>query len=140
LQNGRRLAAVNGADLQVIECFAIFHDACRRSDGHDPDHGPRAAALVQSLRGRLGLDDARCTLVIEACENHTRGASSAADITVLTCLDADRLDIPRVGLRIKPWLLSTPAARAIEIIEWATERARRHAIPDLLADEWGWSG
>jgi hypothetical protein len=44
LENGRRLATVTGADLRVVELFAILHDSCRQSDGRDPDHGPRAAA------------------------------------------------------------------------------------------------
>ena len=140
LENGRRLAAVTGADGAVIEFFALFHDSCRNGDGQDPGHGPRAAELVESLRGRIGLDDARLSHLVEACRCHTFGAAGSAHITVLTCLDSDRLDIPRVGIQIKPWLLSTEAARAPDIIAWATERAERRAFPALLAEEWGWKG
>ncbi len=140
LENGRRLAVITGANVEVMECFAIFHDSCRHADGRDPDHGPRAAELVESLRGRIPLDEAELSLLTEACRCHTRGALEHADMTVLTCLDADRLDIPRVGIRIKPELLSTPAARTPALIAWATDRAERRVVPGLLAGEWGWEG
>ena len=140
LQNGRRLAVATGADCTVIELFAIFHDACRHGDAQDHDHGPRAAVLVESLRARIGIEQARFALLVEACRCHTRGAAERADMTVLTCLDADRLDIPRVGMRIKPWLLSTQAARVPATIAWATHRAQRHAVPSLIAEEWAWEG
>ncbi len=131
---------VTGADGAVLELFALFHDSCRNGDGQDPDHGPRAAALVASLRDSIALDPARLSHLVEACRCHTFGAVESAHVTVLTCLDSDRLDIPRVGKQIKPWLLSTDAARAPDVIAWATERAERLATPVLLAEEWGWQG
>jgi hypothetical protein len=56
---------------------------------------------------------------------------------VLTCLDADRLDIPRVGMWIRTGLLFTAAARAPEILGWAGSRAWKREIPAVCADEWG---
>ena len=43
--NGLRLALHNGADTRIVEYFAFLHDACRRGEGRDPDHGPRPSAL-----------------------------------------------------------------------------------------------
>jgi uncharacterized protein len=44
LENGRRLALLTGADLRVVELFAIFHDACRWHDALDHDHGPPSSS------------------------------------------------------------------------------------------------
>ncbi len=158
LENARRLAPATGADGEVLELFAIFHDACRRNDGHDPGHGPRAAELVLGLREKLGLDDERLAVLAEACRCHTHGplrgvrasALSApegahgpphgATVTVLTCLDADRLDISRVGMRVRPELLFSDAARDPRMIRWASRRAAGREVPRLCVDEWGWDG
>jgi uncharacterized protein len=138
VENGRRLAAVTGADLAVVEMFAIFHDACRRSDGWDPDHGPRGAALARGLRALTGLHDAQFGELVSACEHHTSGPGAVESPTVLTCLDADRLDIPRVGMRTKPELLMTAAAREQGILGWAAERAAGLIVPALCLEEWNW--
>ncbi len=138
LENGRRLSAVTGADPAVIAIFSIFHDACRRSDGWDPEHGPRGAALARRFREQLGLDDSQFSDLLSACDFHTTGTVEDAGITVLTCLDADRLDIPRVGMRIRPDLLFTGAGRSPEMLSWAGERASSRIVPPVCADEWGW--
>ena len=137
LENGRRLAPLTGADPRVLELFSIFHDACRLSDGSDHDHGPRAAAFVRGLRDEIDLDDDRFALLVLACDCHTRGPRFPCDETVLTCLDADRLDIPRVGMWIKPALLFTAAARSRQLIAWAGGRAWRGTTPPVRAGEWG---
>ncbi len=118
LENGRRLAPLTGADLRVLELFAIFHDACRWHDTMDHDHGPRAAVFVRNLRREIDLEDDAFALLVLACECHTRGPDLPCDQTVLTCLDADRLDIPRVWLPIRPNLLFTAAGRDKDMIRW----------------------
>jgi uncharacterized protein len=45
------------------------------------------------------------------------------DITVLTCWDADRLDLGRVGIRPAAHRLCTDAARDPAMIEWAYRRS-----------------
>jgi uncharacterized protein len=137
LENGRRLAPLTGADPRVIELFAIFHDACRWREVMDHDHGPRAAELVRSLRDEIDLDDEAFDLLVLACECHTRGPRFPCDETVLTCLDADRLDIPRVGMWVRKGLLFTAAARDPRMIGWAGGRAWHGEIPVVCAEEWG---
>jgi uncharacterized protein len=140
LENGRRIVSPTGADPAVVALFALFHDACRRNEGHDPAHGPRAAELVRQMRGKIELDEAGITVLAEACRCHTDGPRPGADLTVLTCLDCDRLDIPRVGMRVRPSLLFTEAGRDPEVIRWATPRAVQRHVPELCRAEWGWDG
>jgi uncharacterized protein len=110
-ENGLRLAASTGADVKVIAWFSLLHDCCRLSNGRDMDHGPRAAAYARQIRGSIDLDDAAFELLVEAVECHTRGCSHSADVTVKTCLDADRLDIGRVGIRPLARFLYTEAGK-----------------------------
>jgi uncharacterized protein len=61
--NGLRLVPVTGADVRVVTLFALFHDAARVNEHHDPEHGLRGAGLATTLRGRLfQVDDAAFAL------------------------------------------------------------------------------
>jgi uncharacterized protein len=124
-ENGSRLAGRTGARADVVELFAYFHDACRRNDRRDPEHGKRGADLARRLAGSVfDLDPCGLALLVDACNGHTRGGT-AAEITVATCWDADRLDLARVGNTPRPELLCTEAARDPEVIAWACARSLR---------------
>lgn len=123
LENGERLAALTAARLDVVRLFAVFHDACRLNEGLDPGHGVRGAALARSLRGRgFQLDDAGMAQLERACALHTRQVTDG-DITVATCFDADRLDLPRVHITVDPRRLATAQARDPQLIAWGKKRA-----------------
>jgi len=120
---GLRLAEKTGANTQVIELFAFLHDSRRFNDSHDPEHGNRAALLAETLRGSvIHLADEQFELLTFACQHHTFGHMEG-DITVLTCWDADRLDLGRVGIMPSPYKLCTAAARDSLMIEWCYERS-----------------
>ena len=122
---GLRLAERTGADPVVVELFALLHDSKRLNDGHDPQHGARAAQFAASLRGSLlDLPDSAFELLRFACEYHTDGLTEA-DVTVQTCWDADRLDLGRIGIRPDPRRLCTLAAKESATIEWAIAQSRR---------------
>jgi len=124
-RNGLLLARESGADTVVVELFAVFHDACRWSDGHVPEHGHRCAELAAQLRGELfELDDRRLELLQVACRGHSDGWTEG-DPTVITCWDADRLDLGRVGIEPDPRYLCTPVARRPEILDWCYRRSLR---------------
>lgn len=126
-ENGLRLAALTGAQIEVVECFAFLHDAKRLNDSRDPGHGSRAAALVRMLQGGvLKLADEQVELLAYACAHHTDGLTEA-DVTVQTCWDADRLDLGRVGITPLAERLCTPAARDPAIMRWALARSQRAA-------------
>ena len=110
--NGLWLAEpLDGADTFVIFLFALLHDSMRESDGHDPQHGPRAAAFAVELHaeGLLGTTPAQLETLRFACFEHTNGFVTT-DPTVGACWDADRLDLPRVWIDPDPALLSTARA------------------------------
>jgi uncharacterized protein len=126
--NGLALAArTDGADAVVVELFALLHDSRRINDDDDPEHGPRAAALVRHLADAslIGLDEARLDLLAEACARHTLGDVSV-DPTIGCCWDADRLELSRLHIRPRDRFLSTEAARdpAVQQIAWTNGTAR----------------
>ncbi len=121
---GLKLAFVTGADPEVVSLFAFLHDSCRIHDGKDPEHGHRAALLVQRLHGDLfQLAPGQLDQLIVACAGHS-GGQLIADSTVQTCWDADRLDLGRIGVRPDPQYLGTEAARGSEVREWAWEMSQ----------------
>jgi uncharacterized protein len=113
-RNGRELAAATpGADEVVVRLFAVLHDSRRENEWTDHEHGLRGAELAQVLRGQFfELEDRRFALLYYACAWHERGRVSN-DPTIGACWDADRLDLPRVGVRPMVELMSTAAGKAL---------------------------
>jgi uncharacterized protein len=123
LENGTRLAELTGANIRVVQLFALFHDCRRINDDTDPDHGVRGASLAGEVNGKLfTFSPEELALLQDACTRHTRGFTEA-DITVQTCWDADRLDLPRVGKQPVPERLCTASARDIAFMDWTRERS-----------------
>lgn len=111
--NGLLLAPRNGAVVEVVRLFAVFHDSRREHDGWGNKHGARGAAYAASLRGILfELSDEHFQLLDYACKCHTDGRLSE-EPTVGTCWDADRLDLWRVGMQPKPKYMSTEYGREL---------------------------
>jgi uncharacterized protein len=123
--NGLRLAKDTGANPEVVELFAFLHDSRRLNDGHDPQHGARAARFAARIRSSLlDLSDGDFEMLRFACEFHTDGLTDA-DVTVQTCWDADRLDLGRIGIVPDPRFLCTSAAKEPATIEWAVSQSRQ---------------
>lgn len=123
--NGLRLAEVTGARRDVVELFALLHDSRRLNDGHDPLHGVRAASFAKQLAGTLfELCSSDLALLMSACRGHSDGLT-VGDVTVLTCWDADRLDLGRIGIKPNPTRLCTDAARDRAMLDWAFRRSQK---------------
>ena len=107
-KNGLLLAQETNADFEVIELFAFVHDSCRVDEWEDPDHGPRAAEYAERLRFEklFTLGDSQFLQLQSACAGHTH-ETTIEDITIATCWDADRLDLPRVGITPDPRYMAT---------------------------------
>lgn len=122
--NGLKLAQSTGANVRVVELFAFLHDSKRMSDGNDPGHGLRAAEYAQELNGRLySLSPLEMDDLIAACVGHSRGMTNGHTATVLTCWDADRLDLGRVGVMPKSDHLCTDAGKNPATIRWAYQNS-----------------
>lgn len=116
---GQRLAQATGADVEIVELFALFHDSRRMNDTWDPGHGKRGAELALRLHGDLfSLSREKLDLLVSACRDHTEGGL-IEDPTIGTCWDADRLDLWRVGIYPNARYFCTEEARKQEVIEWA---------------------
>lgn len=137
LENGLRLAKETGANAEVVQLFAVFHDARRINEGTDPGHGKRGAELAAAFRGKwFNLPDDDFDLLYEACACHTDGRTDG-DITVQTCFDADRLDLGRVGTMPEPTRLCTEVAKRPDMLKWADGRACFEVVPELVRTDWG---
>lgn len=133
LENGTHLAALTGANLSVVQLFAVFHDCRRVNDDQDPDHGARGAALAGTMNGRLfTLADDELAMLQDACICHAIGFTDA-DVTIQTCWDADRLDLPRVHVVPTPGKLCTDAAREKAFRDLTREKSlANHLTPFVL--------
>jgi uncharacterized protein len=123
-ENGLVLAKLNGANPTLIALFSIFHDCQRLSEGLDGQHGHASAQYLVDHRGLIPLNDDDFELLRNACYYHNSGVTIDPDTTVMTCWDADRLDLGRVGTMPNPEYLCTEEARDGRIIEWAYKRSR----------------
>lgn len=121
--NGLMLARETGANTLVVELFAWLHDARRVSEHEDEGHGGRGATLAQRLNGHFfEATDLEMDLLMHACWHHSDGWMTD-DVTVMTCWDADRLDLGRVGMVPEPRYLCTKAARLKSSLQKANNRA-----------------
>jgi uncharacterized protein len=85
-------------DPTIVFLFALFHDCNRVNDHTDPDHGARGGNLAERLRGSFfDLPNYEMGILVFACEEHT-DIRETSDPTTGACWDADRLNLPRVGV------------------------------------------
>ena len=137
LQNGLRLAKTTGANIEVVQLFAVFHDSKREKEISDPGHGQRGADFAGECRGQVfDLPDHEFRVLHRACAGHT-GDKTHPDITIQTCWDADRLDLGRVRVTPHPSRLCTAAARDPAILKWTHGRASFGIVPNFVVQEWG---
>lgn len=131
LENGLTLCCgVPEARADVVLLFALFHDACRRNEHRDPEHGERAALLAETYfqKGRLPVDAPGLQLLTDACRGHDKGRVSS-EPTIGLCWDADRLDLARVGILPSSRFLSTGAAKDRDLLERCVNASRLGEFP-----------
>lgn len=127
---------------QVVSVFALFHDLCREDEGHCTQHGAAAMLYISNNAPELveKLEVSRdvlayaafaalCHTIVDLADESlilrlgSTGPNNVPlreyDLRVLgICLDADRLDLPRVGIQPRrPYLFTNPAKK------YATENA-----------------
>ena len=106
-ENGKRLL-LPGASPNVVAAFAYLHDAERSDRETDSEHGEKAALLVDTIRHKYlaDLTDTEIELLKEACRVHG-STHKTGNLTIDICLDADRLDLPRLGIKPTPEQMAT---------------------------------
>ena len=118
--NGLKICKITGANQKVVELFAFIHDSRRLNEGTDAGHGRRASEYINELKGYLNnITREEIDELQTACVDHSMGFTSGYSVTVLTCWDADRLDLGRVGIMPNPKYLCTTAAKDTAVISWA---------------------
>ena len=87
-------------------------------------HGQRGADYAKKMRkeGWFQLEDDAFKLLYEACVKHTDGELEGHP-ALITCWDADRLDLWRCGIRPDPTKMCTATARQKDVISWAMTRS-----------------
>ena len=107
MRNGMTLL-VPLANKNVIIAFAYLHDVERSNDANDRSHGEKAALLVDAIKNIYlsEFTEDEISLLKEACKLHGR-THKTGNITLDICLDADRLDLPRMGIIPTPEQMAT---------------------------------
>lgn len=107
MRNGMTLL-VPLANKNVIIAFAYLHDVERSNDANDRLHGEKAALLVDAIKNIYlsEFTEDEISLLKEACKLHGR-THKTGNITLDICLDADRLDLPRMGIIPTPEQMAT---------------------------------
>lgn len=114
--NAVYLTEHQGGEAQVAEYFSVLHDCMRENEGHDPEHGPRAARYAEEHRNIIDLTNRQFLLLQKACAGHTfamPGGRAGTDPTLASCWDGDRLDLGRVGIPPHPKYLFTDCAKRL---------------------------
>lgn len=122
-----------GADPMFVVTFAVLHDIMRRDDGHDPEHGSRAARLFEQLcLDGFPSDSQRSAEMRYALAHHNTGVQRATgrDVNVGICWDADRLNLCRLGITPDPSFLTTDVGREPKTLVYA-EATSRVGVPDV---------
>lgn len=104
-------------DMEVVAMFALFHDSMRFNDNEDPAHGMRGFRLWERCKQvSPGIErifhHGQEELFFEAIVEHNSG-QCATNPTIAVCWDADRLDLPRVGIWPDTRFMSTTEGIAL---------------------------
>lgn len=97
-----------GSPMEFLCWFAMLHDCGRTNDDNDPHHGERGCAYACELfdSGVIQLPKSTAAELFRAIRHHSDGQLSDHPLTAI-CWDADRLELPRVGIRPDPRYMST---------------------------------
>jgi len=112
-ENGLIIAKETGANLDIVELFALFHDSCRLNDDDDHKHGKRAASWVASMKSNLPeLSEDLFQFLLEAIRDHTI-VKKTDNMHIAACWDADRLDLGRVHIIPREEYMNTDIGRLL---------------------------
>ena len=116
--NTKKLSHHYEIESKVFKLFSLLHDSKRENENSDKGHGLRAKVFILELieKGKINLAVKDLELLLFACENHTKLNTEdklSKNLIVQICLDSDKLDLPRVGIKPKSKYLLTSYAKKI---------------------------
>ncbi len=89
----RRLAVAEGADVEVAQVSALFHDIGKSVDHTLEGHAEAGARICDDYLASVGLDDGKRARIVSIVRNHihhARGDGATLEARVVS--DADLLD------------------------------------------------
>lgn len=90
-----RIAAEEGADMDVVRAAALLHDVARamEDEGKVEDHAAEGARIAEGILREVGFPEDKIPLVIDCIRVHRfRRDKYAMSIEAMVLQDADRLD------------------------------------------------
>lgn len=117
---GHYIADRNGADKKIISAFAFLHDIGKTVQFAEPGHGEKSVKIIKEIfkKEYLELNDEQYVKLLEAVSKHDKSDAKSDDITIQTCWDADRLDLPRVYILPDKNLLYTEVGKSEETFDY----------------------
>jgi uncharacterized protein len=131
---GHYLAELTGMDKENAAFFSIFHDSKRFNDDVDLEHGKRGAEFFRTFDKIITLKPEQKDIIYEACRVHnTLKQSDSLEVGV--CLDADRLDLWRVGIIPENEYLHTIQAKSEHMKSFTLAFTENNEIITKLSDK-----
>ena len=89
----RRLAVAEGADVEVAEVSALFHDVAKTVPDTDVNHGELGACVCEEYLTSIGCEPGKREQIVEIVRTHTAHAREPdASLEAKVESDADFLD------------------------------------------------
>jgi putative nucleotidyltransferase with HDIG domain len=89
----RRIALAEGADVEITEISALFHDIGKSIDKTAQSHGEIGTQICDDYLSSIGYDKNKCAQIVQLVESHGRhGHESDASLEAKVVSDADLLD------------------------------------------------
>lgn len=131
---GHYLADLTGMDKENAAFFSIFHDSKRFNDHDDPEHGQRGADFFRTFDKIINIKPEQKEIIYEACSVH-HYLKQSDSLEVGMCLDADRLDLWRVGIIPENEYLHTLQAKSEHMKSFTLGFTENNEIITKLSDK-----
>ncbi|MHB9031383.1 MAG: HD domain-containing protein [Candidatus Latescibacterota bacterium] len=106
-----RIALWENEDMKAAVVGGFLHDCARVNDGGGQEHAYDSAIIAEEVL-RRHFPELDADRVVFAIHHHAAGLI-AEDLLVGAIWDADRLDLVRLGVRVRTELLSTRIAKRV---------------------------
>lgn len=129
IENGYILSQSYNIDMDIIICFALFHDIERVCDEYDYQHGLRGGNFfLNNLHLINNINEQKAQIIYEACSGHT-DIHHSDNLNIAACWDSDRLDLMRVGIFPQSPYLNLEKSKKSNFIQTRSDIAWNNSLP-----------